>query len=560
MATTISIRKDYPIVQTEDTFTNPIEAYHFFIKAEALALSALDDFQIAIARISLTKVLMENGAYKEALDKNLQALQYFAKSGNLDKEAQCWKNMALIYGNLGDRIKQLEYNKKCLDITRSLNEPIETIKILNNIGHAYFELGKLEKAEVIFKTNLESLHLTPDLKAVSYKNLTKVYLKQEDYVRARLAYKETVSYIKKHQLNKYLVACDYIFGSILFEEGNFKEAVNYLKKAVDTLDEKGIQRKELMVTLEVYLKCLTEIKDQQNLKIYLKKYIALNNKLNAEFSNQTTKNLQFQFELNEIAKEHTFLVTQNEALQVANKKVAAQKIALEAKSIQLESVNQELREFAYRIAHDLKQPVRTINSFTHLLEKGLKTQLSKSTLEYMQFITTSAKDMSKFIDDILIYAKSDQSDQKLVMVDTMVILDKIKHRLAAQIKDDKVQLNYINLPKIQGHTSLILQVFQNIISNAIKFKRPEIDPIIKVDCTETTTHYTFKIEDNGIGIQKKDQKKIFQLFTRVHRKDTYEGTGIGLSTVQKILRRYHASIDVTSVYGEGTIFNIVFPK
>ncbi len=560
MTTTNTIKIENLVNQAEDTFTNPIEAYQFFTKNEALALARQDEQEIAIVRIALTKVLMENGAYKEALAKNLQALQYFSDSGDLGKEAQCWKNMALIYGNLGDRTKQLAFNKKCLHITQTLNQPIQTIKILNNIGHAYFELEQLEKAATIFKNNLEHPHLTPDLKAVSLKNLTKVYLKQENYAQARLVHKATETSVKKHQLIKYLIACDYLFGAILLGEGNFKSAVNYLKKAVDTLDKKGILRKELRVMMEVYLKGLTEINDQQNLKYYFKKYIALNKELNAAFSNRTTKNLQFQFEINEIEKERVFLANQNEELQLANAKIVSQKKDLEIKSIQLQSVNQELTEFAHRIAHDLKQPIRTINSFTYLLERDLKDQLSKNSLAYMQFITTSAKDVVKFIDEILLYAKSDQSKQPLEMVDTMAILDTIKNRLAIQIKENKVQLHYTNLPKIQAHSTLILQVFQNIISNAIKFKRPTIDPIIKVTCTESPTHYTFKFADNGIGIQEKDQQKIFQLFTRLHSKDTYEGSGIGLSTVQKILRRYQATISLRSVYGEGTVFCILFPK
>lgn len=560
MNITNSIKTELRLDHPKDTFTNPVEAYQFFTKAESLALAQQDDQRTAIARIGLTKVLMENGAYKEAFAKNAQALQYFAKLGDVSHEAQGWKNMALIYGNLGDRANQLIFNQKCLHFTKILNQPVETIKILNNIGHAHFELGELEKAKSIFSTNLKSTHLTPDLKVVSLKNLTKVYLKEKNYVLAKRFHQQTMTWAKKYYLFKYLTACDYLYGSICFGEGAIQPALKYLKKAVDTIDEKGILRKELLEMMEEYISVLIEAQETENLNIYFKKYTTLNEEINRELRNQTTKQLQFQFEINEIAKERTLLASQNEALQVANKKIADQKLALESKSTQLQSVNRELSEFAHRIAHDLKQPIRTINSFTYLLEKEVGNQLSADSLTYMQFITTSAKDLAKFIDEILSYAQSDQSDQAIESVDMMAVLTTISNRLAKQISDNQVKLTFVNLPIIQAHSALILQVFQNIISNAIKFKRVGVTPIINVRCVEADNQYLFEIEDNGIGIREKDQKKIFQLFQRLHGKEEFEGAGIGLSTVQKILRRYQATIDLSSVYGEGTVFRVVFPK
>ena len=543
-----------------DNFTNPVEAYQYYIQAEGEAVHRKDEEATSLIRIALTKILLKNGAYKEALDKNLRALNYFSEKGDLDNEVKCWKYMVLLYGYLGNRKKQLTYNEKCLQIAKSLNQKEESIKILNNMGHAYFELGLHDKAAMLFKQNLKEPNLTPDLKAVSLKNLGKVYLAKKEYSKAKKLHAQTVAFVKNHNLPKYLIACDYLLGAIYFGEGKPQKSLVYFKRSVDTLYEKGILRKELLVMLEAYLNALTEMGDKESLKLYFRKFVKLTNELNKEYRNQKTKHLQFQFEINQVEKQCAILIKKNEELEAANKQIALQKLALETKSTQLERVNRELIEFAHRIAHDLKQPMRTVSSFTHLLEMELCTQLSNDSRKYMEFITNSIKDMNKFIDDILKYAKSDQSNQEIENVDMVGVIQTIERRLALHLEEKKVKLIYESLPDIEAHSALILQVFQNLISNAIKFSQVGVDAIIKIRGIETTEKYVFEIEDNGIGIAEKNQQKIFQLFTRLNRKEDYEGTGIGLSTVLKILRRYNATIDLKSVVGKGTTFRISFPK
>ena len=158
-----------------DTYSNPIAAYQYAISEEEKALQQIDKARLANIRLSLTKILIDNCAYKEALIKMVGALDYYNASGELDKQAICWRYMASIYGFLGNRAKQQAYNKKCLHIVRQLDAPLEEIKTLNNIGHTYMELGAHDKAIAIFEENLNRTEASPDLYTVSLKNLAMAY-------------------------------------------------------------------------------------------------------------------------------------------------------------------------------------------------------------------------------------------------------------------------------------------------------------------------------------------------------------------------------------------------
>jgi len=541
-----------------DITSNPLQAYQYAIEAEEIAIAKKDKKQIASVQLVLANLLIQNGAYTEALAKTWSALQYFSNTEEINKEAKCWKYIALIYGFLGEKNKQLAYNKKCLTLTQQFKDPIEEIKILNNIGHTYLDLKEYDKAETIFKENLEKAYLTTDLHAVSLKNLGKLYFEKRDYNKAKTIFKITTSIARKHNLPQYIVASNHFLGHIYYNQGQIEEALIYFKRAIEGIGERDILKAELRMQLELYLKVLLEAGKMEAAKDCFEKYIALSKNLTEQTKAKSIKNLQFQLEINEVAKERNSLVEENEELQLANAKIEAQQKVLIAQSEQLQSANQELREFAHRIAHDLKQPIRTISNFIRLFEKEVGDNLSERGGEFMHFINTATLEITQFVDDILLYAESDQSTQTIEVVNCNELIAHIKRRLSAQLSETKTAIICDKLPSVKAHQSLLLQVFQNLISNAIKFRRSEVAPIIKIRGMETTTHTVFEIEDNGIGIKKENQEKIFHLFARLHNKTTYEGSGIGLSTVLKILKKYNATIEVSSIYGEGSTFRLLF--
>lgn len=548
------------ILKKIDTAPNPMIAYQYAIQAESVAIQNNNEYQIASTQLVLTNILIQNGIYKEALSKNWDALQYFSKIEDSSKEAKCWKYMALIYRFLGDKQKQQEYNKKCLEITKKLQDPIEEIKILNNIGHTYFELEQYDQAEAIFKRNLESTHLTKDLHAVSLKNLGKLYFKKKEYDKAKTIFKITISIAKKHNLPIYVIASTHFLGHIYLNQNQAAKAVPYLKTAVDEIYKKKVFKTELLMQYEALVEALLAVGKSAEAKHYFQKYKELNKFLNKQAKDQAIKSLQFKFEINEVAKERSLLAAQNKQLQLANNKIQEQRLIVVAQTEELKAVNEALKSFAHRVAHDIKQPIRTIINFVGLLEREVAGDLSKRGKEFMNFITIATKDIVQFIDDILKYTESDQSSQPATLVNCTVVIEQIKNRLLAQLQETSGTILYNELPSIHAHEALLVQVFQNLISNAIKFRRPNVAPIIKIQGTETEEEYIFELADNGIGIKEEHQEKVFQLFSRLHSKSEYEGSGIGLSTVLKILKRYSATITLRSIYGEGTTFRIVFPK
>ena len=548
------------LVDHVDTYSNPIAAYQYVVDEEEKALQLMDKARLANIRLSLTKILIENCAYKEALTKIVSALAYYDLSGELDKQAICWRHMASIYGFLGNRTKQQAYNKKCLRIIQQLDAPLEEIKILNNIGHTYMELGNYDSAIAIFEENLNKEEASPDLYTVSLKNLAMAYTELQAYEKAKFFCKKTRLAAKKYNLLKYLTACDYLIGRIHFEQGLNEAALMPLKRAIETLTQKDTFKKELLVMSECHLKALTKVGPLAEINYYTQKYISLSKEVHQNTKDETLKNLQFQFEINEIEKERLLLEEENEALQKANYKIDNQRLALIIKSTQLEAVNSELNAFSHRIAHDLKQPIRTLQGFISLLTREINATMTTKSEKYLRFINSSTVNMTKFVDDLLLYAKSDQNSQPTETVDCTKIILQIENQLATQLQETKAKLVFEKLPTIQAHPTLILQVFQNLISNALKFHQPNVPPIIKINSTEHQYNYIISVSDNGIGIEERHQKKVFQLFTQLNDKEKYEGSGIGLSTVVKVLRRYNASIKLQSVYGVGTTFNIIFPK
>jgi signal transduction histidine kinase len=254
------------------------------------------------------------------------------------------------------------------------------------------------------------------------------------------------------------------------------------------------------------------------------------------------------------------LKSKNEELK-AQKKVIAEHLAeLEKISTQLSVSNQELEIFAFAASHDLKEPLRMITMYTQILEMKLKPLLNNATNEYMGFVIDGVKRMQKLLDNLLEYSLLGKKDKKLEEINLNKKIERVLLNLTVVIQETQAQINFSNLPTITAAPTDMLQLFQNVIANALKFRKKDITPIINISCKESVDEYMFIIEDNGIGIKTEDQERIFNLFTRLHTNTQYEGTGIGLATCKKILTNLNGKISVSSVEGKGTTFYFFIPK
>jgi light-regulated signal transduction histidine kinase (bacteriophytochrome) len=225
---------------------------------------------------------------------------------------------------------------------------------------------------------------------------------------------------------------------------------------------------------------------------------------------------------------------------------------------QLQNVNRELTIFAYRIAHDLKEPLRMLNSYSKLLERHLKKD-SKIVHEFLGYITDASKRMSQMVTALLNFAVIDKNLKTFMPVSLSDILIGVQHNLSYQFIHENIELEVGELPLVNGHHTLLLMLFQNLLANSIKFKR---ESPIKIQIYERLgeENYAIYIEDNCIGMKASDKDYIFEMFSRLNTRTKYEGLGIGLATCKKIMEVHQGRIEVESELEKGTTFILLFPK
>jgi light-regulated signal transduction histidine kinase (bacteriophytochrome) len=228
---------------------------------------------------------------------------------------------------------------------------------------------------------------------------------------------------------------------------------------------------------------------------------------------------------------------------------------------ELKRSNEELRQFAYVSSHDLQEPLRTIASFTQLLERRYKGKLDRDADEFMDYIVDAAVRMKQQINDLLEYSRVTTAGNEFRSVDTNSILNQAFNNLKNSIDDTNAEIIHDPLPDVIADGDQLIRVFQNIIGNAIKYRKPDGPPKIHISAHEDKgkNEYVFSVSDNGIGIKKEYLDRIFIVFQRLHTRDEYKGTGIGLSVVKKVIERHGGYIWVESEYGKGSTFYFTIP-
>ncbi len=232
---------------------------------------------------------------------------------------------------------------------------------------------------------------------------------------------------------------------------------------------------------------------------------------------------------------------------------------LEKRAEQLINSNLELERFAYIASHDLQEPLRMVSSFLQLLQKKYEHQLDEIGNKYIHLAVDGADRMKRLINDLLQFSRVSSTIIALQPVDTQQIVDDLKILFKNKLFESGGIIYTSKLPLIMADKTPISQLFQNLLGNALKYKS-ESPPEIHVTCVESKLDYTFCVSDNGIGIDPKFFEKIFVIFQRLHSKNEYSGTGIGLAICKKIADRFNGKIWVESAQGKGSKFFFSFPK
>ncbi len=227
--------------------------------------------------------------------------------------------------------------------------------------------------------------------------------------------------------------------------------------------------------------------------------------------------------------------------------------------LQLTQRNEELKNFSYSTSHDLKQPLRTILNFVNLFKLKKGERLDDEGLTYLNFIEEASSRLDHLIDALLKHSVLGQSE-KPETFDCNVLIKEVLIDLDTMIKENNAQFSISSLPLITANRTEIAAVFQNLISNAIKFKKAGQPPFITIKALENNEFWQFKVQDNGIGIPEKLQEKIFQIFQKGHTNKDIEGSGIGLANCRKIIKLHAGDLWVESKANAGSTFFFTLKK
>lgn len=235
-------------------------------------------------------------------------------------------------------------------------------------------------------------------------------------------------------------------------------------------------------------------------------------------------------------------------------------LQLERRAAELERSNAELEQFAFVASHDLQEPLRMITSFLQQLEKKYTSQLDDKAMQYIGFASSGAKRMKEIIADLLAFSRSGRFDSDLDEVNLNEVMNSYKLLRDQLIKEKKAEISYENLPVIKTTQAPLIQILHNILDNALKYCKSNVPPCINVSVKDENNYWLFAVADNGIGIRKEYFQKIFVIFQRLHNRDEYSGTGMGLAIVKKNIDQLGGEIWLESEVGVGTTFSFKIPK
>lgn len=226
---------------------------------------------------------------------------------------------------------------------------------------------------------------------------------------------------------------------------------------------------------------------------------------------------------------------------------------LAQQSLELERSNTELAQFAHVVSHDLQEPLRMVTSYLNLLEHRYQAQLDSDAQEFIAYAIDGAERMRNLINDLLQYSRLNTRAKPFERIDSNTVLKQVLDNLKVVIEDNQAVITHDPLPTVMSDEVQLRQLFQNLISNALKF-RADAAPQIHISAQAQAGEWLFSISDNGIGLDTKQAGRIFEIFQRLHNREEYSGTGMGLAICKKIVERHGGRIWVESQPGRGATF------
>ncbi len=555
------------------------------------------DALVATVYNQLSQIHFKQQDYDSMLKCSEKVLQISAKAGDVEKEINALKNIAIYHAAKSNYKKAMQYFLDSMDKSKNINYRYHTAQCLINIATIYANLYNHEDAISRYQMVLENYSdiISKNTRIVIYNNLGNIYYFSDRLTQAtnyfekanNLAqqrnYTEMIilslanlsrAYIAKGKINlakeKAKMAEDLMenqgdingrqinllnLGHIYYLQGDFNKAMLFTSKGItaasrmkdETNEVQGYQLMSNIYQLQGDYKTALD---------YQLVYSKAQDKFAKEQRNRQIIDLEIKNAIKEKQKEIEQLTRENEyqaLLLKQNEQIAEQNALLVA-------ANEELRQFAYVASHDLKEPIRMIGSYTQLIERKHKHQFTEDSQTYFTYVKEGVIRMNDLLDALLKYTTVSKTEENFEAVVLGDIAEIAVINLRVSVDESKAIINCHELPTVMSIRSLLIQLFQNLISNAIKFKKPETHPEITISAETTKDEVIIEVSDNGIGINPDYQERIFVIFQRLHTRTEYKGTGIGLAICHKIVQHVGGRIWVESEVDKGASFFIALPR
>lgn len=529
-------------------------AYEAQTKALFIYSKLKDTTQVARLEYGIGNNFFDQKQYELSLQHFENALELLLIVKNEGGIQRTYSAIGSVYENLGNYTKALEFGSLSLEMAEKSNDKAGIAWTLLNIGSIQNRLEDNTNAlKNFFQANKMSIELEDELLEMStLRSLGSVYYKTEMPSMAIRYYNKSLDISLKNHYRGDLVKLYKEFAEVYFKTQDYPNYQKYINKHLSLKD--SIFNEQLIDNLSSLKKDFENERMEKEKEIQLLK----KDKELDEFRNNSKFRITLLIfiigflGLGLLLLRHKGEKEKNLILAQKNDEILQQNKSLDKS-------NRDLEQYAYIISHDLKEPLRNISGFTRLLERKLSGSLDESSIEYMAFIKKGANQMHHLLNDILEYSKikNDAGNRELVSVN--LLLEDILESFHHQITSSNIVVRIGDMPSVYFNKSQLHQIFQNLIGNAIKFRNTEKNTEIDIKYYQKDQKHYFSVSDNGIGINEEFRDKIFVAFQRLHNREEFEGSGIGLATCKKIIEENSGFIDLNSTEGQGSTFYFFLP-
>jgi len=521
-------------------------------------------------------------------NKNGVLKDYFLNIGSVVNEQKELIASYCIYTDISERKvfeeELLQYNYKITGILESINDGFFSLD--KNMIVTYWN----DKAETLLKTKREM---------IMGKNLWDIFDKNAA-PKSYQYYTDVLNSREQIEFSEYFKPLDTWFEVNVYPS---EEGISIFFKDITAFKKAHSEREKLLTTLErslneIYIfdvdslkfKYLNEgayknigyskeemleltplsIKPEHNLKSFQKLITPLKNKSKPKIVFETVHKrkdgsiypVEVHLQLIQDWENDVFLAVILDISERRKTEMELRKLneSLNLRAEELAISNAELEQFAYVASHDMQEPLRMVTSFMTQLEKNYKAQLDDKAKLYIHYAVDGATRMRKIILDLLEYSRLGRKEAEIEHFNAEELLMEAIKLNKINIDEKNAIINWGKLPILKGNKAALLQVFQNLIGNALKYQKPDSQPIVQVNVNDKEKYWEFEVKDNGLGMEEKYFEKIFIIFQRLHNKEEFSGTGIGLAICKKIVENHGGKIWVNSEIGKGSSFFFTIAK